>query len=176
MLLVVHPTIRAVRFLFPVGIVQYLCQLSGGKLNGSPLNFGTRVVDIANLLQGWTANPGVTHVAARKRLLEALPFVVGVMSGEWESFSACPIHPGWCHVVPDDTSPAMYRTKEPVFLRGAASPPPYMQELPTQDLESDESLRDLRLHVVRVPRQSQDLKDGVSHPHQLLRHLAGRSF
>jgi hypothetical protein len=60
-------------------------------------------------------------------------------------------------VVPDYTTPALYRTKEPVFLRGAASPPPYISlaapvfshELPAHDLESDESLCDLGLRVVR---------------------------
>ena len=60
----------------------------------------------------------------------------------------------WC---PNYTSPALYRTKESVSLRGAASPPPYISldalvfshELPAHDLESDESLCDLGLRVVR---------------------------
>ena len=58
---------------------------------------------------------------------------------------------------PTSTIPALYRTKESVFLRGAASPPPYISlaapvfshELPAHDLESDESLCDLGLRVVR---------------------------
>ena len=49
-------------------------------------------------------------------------------------------------MVPDYTTPALYRTKESVFLRGAASPPPcislavplFSHELPAHDLESDE--------------------------------------
>ena len=60
-------------------------------------------------------------------------------------------------MVPDYTTPALYRTKESVFLRGGASPPPYISvaapvfshELPAHDLESDESLCDLGLRVVR---------------------------
>ena len=88
----VHLTIHAVRFRFPVDALQDLCQLSTGKLTGTPLEFGTRVVDTTDLQHGWTANLGVTHMAARKGLLEALPFGVGVVSGEWwESLSACPI-------------------------------------------------------------------------------------
>ena len=44
----------------------------------------------------------------------------------WESLSACPIIPECCHVVPDYTTPALYRTKESGFLPGATSPPPYI--------------------------------------------------
>ena len=74
MLRSVHPTIRAVRFRFLVDTVHDLCQLSTGKLTGTPL--------ATDLQHDWTANLGVTHVAARKGLLEALPFGVGVVSGE----------------------------------------------------------------------------------------------
>ena len=100
----------------------------------------------------------MSHIAPKKGLLEALPFGVGVVSGEWwESLSACPILPERCHVVPDYTTAALNRTKESVFLRGAASPPPYISlaaavfshELPAHDLESDESLCDLGLRLVR---------------------------
>ena len=154
----VHPALRAVRFRFPVAAVQDLVQQSSGKLIGTPHEFGTRVHDTKDPQHGWTSNLGVSHVAPKKGLLEPLPFGVGVVSGEWwESLSACPIIPEWCHVVPDYTTPALYRTKEPVFLRGAASPPPYISlaapvfshELPAHDLESDESLCDLGLRVVR---------------------------
>ena len=48
----------------------------------------------------------------------------GWCQGNGGGLSDCPIIPEWCHVVPDYTTPALYRTKEPVFLRGAASPPP----------------------------------------------------
>ena len=158
MLRQVHPALRAVRFRFPVAAVQDLVQQSSGKLIGTPHEFGTRVHDTKDLQHGWTSDLGVSHVAPKKGLLEPLPFGVGVVSGEWwESLSACPIIPEWCHVVPDYTTPALYRTKEPVFLRGAASPPPYISlaapvfshELPAHDLESDESLCDLGLRVVR---------------------------
>ena len=103
----------------------------------------------------------------RKGLLEALPFGVGVVSGEWwESLSACSIHPESCHVVPDYT-PALYRTKEPIYLRGAACPPPYislatpvfLHAVPTHDLESDESLRNLGLQVVGGVGQSKAFED-----------------
>ena len=92
---------------------------------------------------------------------------VGVVSGEWlESLSACPIIPQWCHVVPDYTTPALYRTKESVFLRGAASPPPYISlaapvfsyELPAHDPESDKSLCDLGLRVVRGAVEAKECK------------------
>ena len=127
MLRPVHPAIRAVRFRFPMAAVQVLCRQSSGKLIGTPQEFGTRVMGTKDLQHGWTANLGVSHVAPKKGLLEALPFGVGVVSEEWwESLSACPIIPEWCHVVPDYTTPALYRTKESVFLRGAASPPPYI--------------------------------------------------
>ena len=130
MVRLVHPTIRAVRFCFPVDVVHDLCHLSTAKLTGTPLEFGTRVVDTTDLQQGWTANLGVTHVAASKGLLERPPFGVRVVSGEWwKSLSACPIHPEWCHVVPEYTTPSLYRTKEHVFLRGAASPPPCISPL-----------------------------------------------
>ena len=74
-----------------------------------------------------------------------------------KAFWACPIIPELCHVVPDYTTPALCKTKESVFLRGAASPPPYISlaapvfshELPAHDLESDVSLFDLGLRVVR---------------------------
>ena len=123
----VHPALHAVRFRFPVAAVQDLLQQSSGKLIGTPHEFGTRVHDTKDLQHGWTADLGVSHVAPKKGLLEALPFRVGVVSGEWcESLSACPIIPKWCHVVPDYTTPALYRTKESVFLRGAPSPPPYI--------------------------------------------------
>ena len=52
MLQLVHPTIRAVRFRFLVGAVQDLCWLSTGKLNGTPLEFGTLVVDTRDLQHG----------------------------------------------------------------------------------------------------------------------------
>ena len=60
-------------------------------------------------------------------------------------------------MVPDYTTPALYRTKESVVLRGAASPPPYISlaapvlshELPAHDLEFEESLCDLGLRVLR---------------------------
>ena len=115
-------------------------------------------------LQILSAN-GVSQVAPKKGLLEALPFGVAVVSGEWwESLSACPIIPEWCHVVPDYTTPALYRTKESVFLRGAASPPPlyllagpvFSHELAAHDLESDESLCDLGLRVVRGAVQAKE--------------------
>ena len=158
MLRQVHPALRAIRFHFPVAAVQDLCQQSLGKLIGTPQEFGTRVHDTKHLQHGWTADLGVSHVAPKKGLLEALPFGVGVVSGEWwESLSACPIIPEWCHVVPDYTTPALYRTKESVFLRGAASPPPcislaapvFSHELPAHVVESDESLCDLGVRVVR---------------------------
>ena len=135
-----------------------MCQQSRGKLIGTPHEFGTRVTETKDLQHGWNADLGVSHVAPKKGLLEALPFGVGVVSGEWwESLSVCPIIPEWCHVVPDYTTPALYRTKESVFLRGAASPPPdislaapvFSHELPAHDLKSDESLCDLGLRVVR---------------------------
>ena len=153
----VHPAIRAVRFGFRVVVVQDLCEHSSGKRIGTRHGFRTRVIDTKDLQHGWTADLGVSHVAPKKGLLEALPFGVGVVSGEWsESLSACPIIPKWCHVVPDYTTPALYRTKESVFLRGAASPPPYTSvaapvlphELPAHDLASDESLGDLGLRMV----------------------------
>ena len=123
----VHPALRAVRFRFPVAAVQDLVQQTSGKLIGTPHELGTRVHDTKDLQHGWNADLGVSHVALRKVLLEALPFGVGVVSREWwESLSACPIILEWCHVVPDYTTPALYRTKESVFLRGAASPPPYI--------------------------------------------------
>ena len=50
----VHPTIRAVWFSFPVDAAQDLCHLSTGKPNNTPLKFGTRVVDTTDLLHGWT--------------------------------------------------------------------------------------------------------------------------
>ena len=154
----VHPALSAVRFRFPVATVQDLVHQSSRKLIGTPHEFETRVHDTKDLQHGWTSDLRVSHVAPKKGLLEPLPFGVGVVSGEWwESLSACPIIPEWCHVVPDYTTPALYRTKEPVFLRGAASPPPYISlaapvfshELPAHDLESDESLCDLGLRVVR---------------------------
>ena len=127
MLRQVHLALRAVRFRFPVAAVQDLVQQSSGKLIGTPHEFGTRVHDTKDLQHGWTTDLGVSHVAPKKKLLEALPFGVGVVLGErWESLSACPIIPEWCHVVPDYTTLALYRTKESVFLRGAASPPPYI--------------------------------------------------
>ena len=158
MLRLVHPAIRAVRFRFPVAAVQDLGQQSTGKLIGTPHEFGTRVIDTKDLQHGQTKDLGVSHVSPKKGLLDALPFEVGVVSGEWwESLSACPIIPEWCHVVPDYSTRALCRTKESVFLRGAASPPPYISlaapvfshELPAHDLESDESLCDLELRVVR---------------------------
>ena len=90
----VHPALRAVRFRFPVAVVQDLLQQSLEKLIGTPQEFGTRVHDTKDLQHGWTADLGVSHVAPKKGLLEALPFGVGVVSGEWwESLSACPIIP-----------------------------------------------------------------------------------
>ena len=122
MLRLSHPGIRTVRFRFHVVAVQDLCQLSSGKLIGTPLDFGTRVIDTKDLQHGWTADLDVSHVAPKKGLLEALPFGVGVVSGEWwESLSACPIIPEWCHVVPDYITPPLYMTKESVLLR---VPPP----------------------------------------------------
>ena len=96
MLRQVHPTIRVVWFRYLVDAVQDLCQPSTRKMSGTHLGYGTRVVDTAYLQDGWTANVGVTHVAARKELLEDLPFGVGVVRGEWwESLSAGHIHPQW---------------------------------------------------------------------------------
>ena len=149
-----------------------LCQLSTRKLTGTPLELGTRLGDTKDLQHAWTANLGVTHLAARIGLHEALPFEVGVVSGEWrESLSACPIQRECYHVVPNYTTPALYRTKEPVFLRGAASPSPYISlpptpqvlspELSTHDLESDESLRDRGLWVVGGAGQSEEFEDWV---------------
>ena len=158
MLRQVHPALRAVRFRFPVAAVQDLLQQPSGKLIGTTHNLGTRVHDTKDLQHGCTADLGVGHVAPKKGLLEAVPFGVGVVLGEWwESLSACRIIPEWCHVVPDYTTPALYRTKESVSLRGAASPAPYISlaapmfshELPPHDLASDESLCDLGLWVVR---------------------------
>ena len=158
MLQMVHPTIRAVRFRFLVAAVQDLCQQSSGKRISTPHQSGTRVVDTKDLQHGWTVDLGVSHVAPKKGIFEALPFGVGVVSRERrESLSACPIILEWCHVVPDYTTRALYRTTESVFLRGAASPPPYISlaapvfsfELPAYDLESDQSLSDLGLRVVR---------------------------
>ena len=143
MLRLVHPAIRPVRFRFPVAAFQDLCQQSSRKLIGTPHEFGTWVHETKDLQHGWTADLGVSHVAPNKGLLEALPFGVGVVPGEWwESLSACPFIPDRCHVVPDYTTPALYRTKESVFLRGAASPPPYISlaapvfshEVPAPDL------------------------------------------
>ena len=157
-----HLALRVVRFRFPLVAVQDLCQQFSGKLIGTPHEFGTRVFgtrvhDTKDLQHGWTADLGVSHVAPKKGLLKAPPFGFGVVLGEWwESLSACPITAEWCRVVPDYTTPALYRTKEPVFLRGAASPPPYISlavpvfshELPAHELESDESLCDVGLRVV----------------------------
>ena len=154
----VHPALRAVRFRFPLAAVQDLLQQCSGKLIGTPHEFGTRVHDTKDLQHGWATDLGVCQVAPKKGLLEALPFGVGMVSVEWwESFLAFPISPKWCPVVPHYTTPALYRTKESVFLRGAASPPPYISlaapvfshELPDHDLESDESLCDLGLRLVR---------------------------
>ena len=83
MLRLVHPTIRAVHFRFPVAAVQDLCQQSSGQLIGTPHEFGTTVIHTKDLQQGRTADLGVSHVAPKKRLLEALPLGVGVVSGEW---------------------------------------------------------------------------------------------
>ena len=95
-----HLAIRAVRFRFPVADVQDLCQQSSGKPIGTPHKFGTRVHDTKDLQHGWTADLGVSHVAPKKGVFEALPFGIGVVSGEWwESLSACPIIPEWCRVV-----------------------------------------------------------------------------
>ena len=71
-------------------------------------------------------------------------------------------------MVPDYTTPTLYRTKESVFLRGAASPPPYISlvapvfshELLPHDLESDESLCVLGLRVVRGAVQDAAWKVG----------------
>ena len=165
MLQLVDPANCAVRFRFPVAAMRYLCQQSLGKLIDSPDEFGTRVFDTKDLQHGWTADVGVSHVAPKKGLLEALPFGLGVVSWEWwESLSACPIVPEWRHVVPDYSTPALYRTKESVSLRGAASPPPYISlasplfshELPAHDLESDESLCDLGPRVVRGAVQAKE--------------------
>ena len=98
MLRPVHPAIGVVRFRFPVGAVQDLCEQSSGKPIGTPHEFGTRVIDTKDLQHGWIADLGVSCVAPKKGLLDALPFGVGVVSGEWwESLSACPINPEWCH-------------------------------------------------------------------------------
>ena len=165
MLRQVHPALRTVRFHFPVAAVQDLCPQSSGKLIGTPHEFGTRVHDTKDLEHGWTADLGVSHVAPKKGLLEALLLGVGVVLGEWwESLLACPIIPEWCHVVPDHTTPPLYRTKESVFLRGAASPPlcislaaaVFSHELPAHDLESDASLCDLGLRVVRGPVEAKE--------------------
>ena len=140
------------------------------KVDRYPLEFGTRVVDTKDLQNGWTANLVVSHVAARNGFLEALPFGVGVVSGEWsKGISACPIHQGCCHVVPNYTTPALYRTNEPVFLRSAASASPYISlaievfspEVPTPDLESDEYLQDRDLWLVRGVGQYQGFEDLV---------------
>ena len=81
MLRLVHPTTCAVQFRFPMDAVRDLCRLSKAQLTGTPLEFGTRVVDATGLQHGWTANLGVTHMATRKGLLEALPF--GGWGGDW---------------------------------------------------------------------------------------------
>ena len=77
----VHPALRAVRFRFPVAAVQDLLQRCSGKLIGTPHEFGTRVHDTKDLQHGWTAHLGVSHVAPKKGLLEALPFGVGGVRG-----------------------------------------------------------------------------------------------
>ena len=67
-------------------------------------------------------------------------------------------------MVPDYTTPALYKTMESVFLRGAASPPPYISlaarvfsyELTAHDLGTDESLCDLGLRVVRGAVEAKD--------------------
>ena len=165
MLRVVHLAIRAARFRFSVAAVQDLLQKSSEKLIGTPQEFGTRVIDTKDVQHGWTAHLGVSNVAAKKRLLDALPFRVGVVSREWwESLSPCPMIPQWCHVVPDYTIEALYTTKESVFLHGAASPPPYISvaapvfshELPAHNLESDESLCDVGLRVVERAVQANE--------------------
>ena len=94
MLRLVHAAIRNVRFRFAMAAVQDLCQQSSEKLIGTPQEFGTRVIGTKDRQHGWTADLGVRHVAPKRRLLEALPFGVGVVSREWwESLSACPIIP-----------------------------------------------------------------------------------
>ena len=116
-----------------------------------------------------TADLSVSHAAPKKGLLEALPFGLGVVSGERsKNLSACPIVPEWCHVVPNYTIPALYRTKESVFLRGAASrprnispvAPVFSHEHPAHDLESDESLCDLGLRVVRGAVEAKECENG----------------
>ena len=70
-------------------------------------------------------------------------------------------------MVADYTTPALYMTKESVFSRGAATPPPYISllapvfshELPAHNLESDESLCDLGLRVVRGAVQTKECED-----------------
>ena len=61
-------------------------------------------------------------------------------------------------MVPDYTTPALYNIKVPIFLRRAPPPPclytsfpppVFSHELPTRDLQLDESLRDLGIRVVR---------------------------
>ena len=82
------------------------------------------------------------------------------------------MHPEWRHQVHDYTTLALYKTKEPVFVRGAASPPPYnscppppppprvfSHEFLTHDVESKEPLQDLGLRVVRGVGQSKELED-----------------
>ena len=83
MLRLVHPAIRTVRFRFAVAAVQDLCQQSAGKLIGTPHEFGTRVHDTKDLQHSSNADLGVSHIAFKKGLLEALPFGVGVVLGEW---------------------------------------------------------------------------------------------
>ena len=92
----------------------------------------------------------------------------------------CFIIPEWCHVVPHYTTPSLYRTKESVFLRGAASPAPYISlaapvfsdELPAHDLESDESFCDLGLQVVGGRYGQRSARKGTAFS-STLRHPAG---
>ena len=77
-------------------------------------------------------------------------------------------------MVPDYTTPALYRTKKSVLLRGAASSPPYISlaapvfshELPAYDLESDEL-------GVEGGGRGQGVRELVPHSRRLLRYPAG---
>ena len=154
----VHPCLRAIRFCFPVDAVHDFCQLATGKLDTSRRLFGLEIVDTSDLQYGYTADVGVTEVPLNNGTLPHLPYTMGVVNGEcWETLRVCPIVREWTHVVPDFTTPAAFTAEEPYFLQGCGSPllfislasPGFSQNLPSPDLASDESLKELGFWVLK---------------------------
>ena len=121
----VHPSLRAIRLCFPVDAVDNLCQKGTRKLDTSPRQFGLEIVDTSDLQHGYIADVGVTQVRLKQGILLHLPCTLGVVNGDlWKTFRVCPIVPGWTHVVPEFTTPAVFTTVEPYFLQGVWWPPP----------------------------------------------------